>query len=73
MGNELLLVTIRRILTLTEFHVAGSLWALEESRLRLAESQRKIITSQQVIAKTDALIRTLRSELEWREEQEPKC
>lgn len=61
---------VRQVLSLTKFHLRGSQFALEASRLRLVESQRKIMMSQQAIAKSDALIKALRSGLQPSDEQE---
>jgi hypothetical protein len=72
MGEDFFDDDVRQVLSLTRFHVLSSLGALEESRLQLAESQRKIIMSQRVLAKSDALIRALRSDLQLSEEREPR-
>ena len=45
--------------------------ALEESRLCLAQSHHKIIRSLRVIARSDGLIRALRTDLEPNEEKKP--
>ena len=60
---------VRQVLSLTRFHVLSSQGTLEASRLRLEESQRKIIMSRRVLARSDALIRALRSDLQLNEER----
>jgi hypothetical protein len=71
MGNDDLLgANLDRVLSLTKFHLLRSRGTLEESRLCLAQSQRKIMMSQRVIAKSDALIRALNSDPQPSEETE---
>jgi hypothetical protein len=69
-NDDLLGANLERILSLTKFHVRSSLGAIEESRICLAESQRKIVMSQWVIAESDALIRVLRSDFQSSDERE---